>query len=138
MKPAAWRDAPPCPPPAAPVRCLGRGRRGLPFMSTSVGSPERLPERRRGEPFFPALPPSAAAWTGAAGAGTATVTGTPLGVRAPVIRVSSTSPGRIFVVVGRIPATVSSRLTSRRWSGRTSVTTVPDSPARAVRPPRCR
>ncbi len=115
-------------------------------MSTSVGSPERLPERRRGAPALapprppdvesaePAVPAAAAAWA----TGTARVTGTPLGVRAPVIRARSASPGRILVTVGRMPATVISRLTSRRCSGSTKVTTVPDSPARAVRPPRCR
>ena len=71
-------------------------------------------------------------------AGAVTVTGVPEGVRAPVMRVSSLSSGRTAVVFGTISASAIRRVMSRRWSGVTRVTTVPEAPARAVRPPRCR
>lgn len=73
-----------------------------------------------------------------AGTGAATTTGTPEGSWAPVMRCSSLSPARTGVIRGVIPAAAISRLTSRRCPGVTRVTTLPDSPARAVRPPRCR
>ncbi|GAA1309996.1 hypothetical protein GCM10009647_032690 [Streptomyces sanglieri] len=65
-------------------------------------------------------------------------TGTPEGFRAPVIRLSSASPERTWAIFGVIPASAISRVISRRCPGSTRVTTLPDSPARAVRPPRCR
>ncbi|OAR25332.1 hypothetical protein A8W25_06780 [Streptomyces sp. ERV7] len=90
-------------------------------------APEREP-RLRGR-----LPPD-----GCAGAGTSITTGTPDGSRAPVTRTSSSSLDFTAAVRGRIPAKVIRRVISRFCSGRTSVTTLPDSPARAVRPPRWR
>lgn len=65
-------------------------------------------------------------------------TGTPEGSRAPVIRTSSSSEELIRAVRGLISASDISRVMSRFSSGSTSVTTLPDSPARAVRPPRWR
>lgn len=66
------------------------------------------------------------------------VTGMPEGVRAPVMRLSSASPDRTRVDCGVMPAVAIIRSISRRWVGRTKVTTVPDSLYAAVRPPRCR
>ncbi len=65
-------------------------------------------------------------------------TAMPDGSRAPVIRDSSASLEVTRVVRGAMPASCISRVISRFSSGRTSVTTLPDSPARAVRPPRWR
>ena len=70
--------------------------------------------------------------------GAVMTTGMPEGAWAPVIRLSSASPERTWVTCGVIPACAIRRVISRRWLGRTRVTTRPDSPARAVRPPRCR
>jgi MFS family permease len=64
--------------------------------------------------------------------------GVPEGALAPVIRLSSASPERTLVTVGSMPASAITRLVSRRWPDSTKVTTFPDSPARAVRPARCR
>jgi hypothetical protein len=53
---------------------------------------------------------------------------------APVIRLSSASPERTLVMVGPTPTPAITRLISRRRPASTNVTTLPDSPARAVRP----
>ncbi|MFF7677668.1 transposase family protein [Actinacidiphila glaucinigra] len=45
----------------------------------------------------------------------APATGTPDGALAPVIRLSAVSPERTWVIVGRMPASDMSRVTSRRW-----------------------
>ncbi|GAA3368412.1 hypothetical protein GCM10020367_06640 [Streptomyces sannanensis] len=66
------------------------------------------------------------------------VTGTPEGSRAPVMVASSAPLDVMRAVLGRMPASDMSRVTSRFWSGRTSVTTLPVPPARAVRPLLCR
>jgi len=42
------------------------------------------------------------------------------------------------VIVGLMPAAFVNARTSRTWSAVISVTTVPELPARAVRPDRCR
>ncbi len=70
--------------------------------------------------------------------GAVMVTGIPEGAWAPVIRLSASSPERTWVVCGTMPAAAMRRVMSRRWWGVTRVTTLPDSPARAVRPPRWR
>ncbi|MBJ7005168.1 hypothetical protein JG491_34815 [Streptomyces sp. CRPSP2-6A1] len=54
-----------------------------------------------------------------------------------MIRLSPASPERTSVTVGSMPAPAIMRLVSRRCPASTSVTTLPDSPARAVRPARC-
>jgi hypothetical protein len=66
------------------------------------------------------------------------VTATPDGSRAPVMVASSVSLDVTRAVLGRMPASDMSRVMSRFCSGRTSVTTLPEPPARAVRPPRWR
>src|SRR5690606_23560144 len=63
--------------------------------------------------------------------------GDPEGVLAPVMRLSSASPERTLVTPASMPASAMTRAASRRPPAGTSVTTVPDSPARAVRPARC-
>ena len=65
-------------------------------------------------------------------------TGTPLGSRAPVSSASAASPTRTRVSAGSTPAFSSIASVVRRCLGSTSVATAPDSPARAVRPARCR
>lgn len=85
-----------------------------------------------------AAPPERVRCLGGVGCGTSMTTATPDGSRAPVIRVSSSSLDLIRVVFGAMPASAISRVISRFSSGSTRVTTLPDSPARAVRPPRCR
>jgi hypothetical protein len=71
-------------------------------------------------------------------AGAGMMTGMPEGGRAPVMRLSSASPDRTRAECGVMSAVAIIRSISRRCLGSTRVTTVPDSPARAVRPPRCR
>src|SRR5690606_14020960 len=65
-------------------------------------------------------------------------TGTREGVRPPVSRASSASSGRTCVILASMRAWSIIRDISRFWWGSTRVTTLPDSPALAVRPPRCR
>ncbi len=90
-------------------------------------------------PPEPAAPPDRVrCFGGVAGCGTSITTATPEGSRAPVSRLSSSSPEVMRVVRGAMPASCISRVISRFSSGSTSVTTLPDSPARAVRPPRWR
>ncbi|KDQ66618.1 hypothetical protein DT87_05095 [Streptomyces sp. NTK 937] len=95
----------------------------------------RLPDRAA--PDAPEAPPLArgAGWVGC---GTSMTIATPDGSRAPVIRLSSSSLDLTRVVRGAMPASAISRVISRFSSGSTRVTTLPDSPARAVRPPRWR
>ncbi|GGY80141.1 hypothetical protein GCM10010343_00780 [Streptomyces avidinii] len=92
------------------------------------------PERRR----EPEPVPEPERGLGAVGCGTSSTTGMPEGSLAPVSRASSSSEDLICAVRGEIPASDIRRVMSRFWSGSTRVTTLPDSPARAVRPPRCR
>lgn len=71
------------------------------------------------------------------GAGAVIVTGTPEG-GAPVIRLSAASQERTSMVRGTMPAAAMRRVILRRWPLAPRVTMLPDSPARAVRPPRYR
>jgi hypothetical protein len=136
-----WQGQPAAQPsadhPASLTGCGQALRRVAPsWRRGRAGPPRRAcvePPRRA----WPATRALRACGCGAA-AGWVTTTGTPEGVRAPVMRTSSASPGRTFTVSGAIPAVTIIRDISRRWLGVTRVTTVPDSPALAVRPPRCR
>lgn len=56
----------------------------------------------------------------------------------PVRAAVSAAPGPMRADAGRMPAWRIMVATSRDWSGRITVTTVPLAPALAVRPERCR